>query len=87
MLENELGRHVLLEYSHVHNIELVAVKMKRVCQRIVDVDENELDNRPKFHLQTVDARAQLGVLDAFLVVFVRHVAENRFVDFFRLRQK
>lgn len=71
-----LSRHRIRENSHVHYIKLVSVKVEWVCQRIVDVDENELHNRPKLHLQTVNARAQLGVLNPFLIVFVRHVTEN-----------
>lgn len=43
LLEDCLGCHCLLENSHVHDVELVAVKMKWVCQRIVDVYENELN--------------------------------------------
>lgn len=76
VLGDFLSCHRFLENSHVHNIKVVSVKVEGVCQRIVDVDKKELYNRPKFHLQAVNARAQLGVLHAFIIVFVRHVTEN-----------
>lgn len=53
----ESGNRLLVEHSHVENVELVAMQMNRVRYGIVDINSDQLDNRVEFKFYKVHAPA------------------------------
>lgn len=76
-----------VERTHLHDVELEPVQVKGMSQAVLDVNQDQIDNRVQFHFYPMNAMTEFGVRETSSLQLVVGITEHLLVDFLRLSEK